>query len=222
MRLLRLLANRRSRLKRFSIRSLLIATGLLCVLLGCWSAYVQPYRNQAASLAQLDRLGAATSSVGADGPAWQRWLVEAFAGPEAFVEVRTADLRGIKVVGEQFETLRGLIFLESLRLDRTPLADDNVNAIGQLMRLNSLSIAYTKVTDRGFRTLASLPRLEKIYLTGVPITDASLIEMVEMPSVREFYIRWTKISDEGAERLRRQLPKCEVHHQRSRLASATR
>lgn len=197
---------------RFSIRSFLVFTALCCLALGAWSLYVQPYRDQAVSLSRLADLGGTTTSVGAAGPAWQRWLVQAFVGSQGFVEVRTADLRGRKITAADVQSLSGLIFLESLRLDRAELNDENVAAIARMSDLTELSLTYTKLSDEGLRDLIRLPKLEKLHLTGVPVTDDGVALLASMSSINELFIRWTKITNDGAERLRASLPNCRIHH----------
>jgi hypothetical protein len=197
---------------RFSIRSFLVFTALCCLALGAWSLYVQPYRDQAVSLSRLDDMGGTTTTVGAAGPHWQRWLVEAFVGPQGFVEVRTADLRGRKITAEDVQSLSGLIYLERLRIDRAELNDENIAAIARMSKLTELSMTYTKIGDEGLREVTQLPKLEKLHLTGVPVTDDGVALLASMPAVNELFIRWTKITNDGAERLRASLPNCRVHH----------
>lgn len=197
---------------RFSIRTFLGFTAICCAVLGAWSLYVEPFRNQAVSLAKLDEMGGTSTTVGASGPAWQRWLVEAFVGPQGFVEVRTVDLRRSHVTAEDVKSLAGLIYLQSLRIDRSELNDENISAIGRMSDLTELSMTYTKLSDDGLRFISQLPKLEKLQLTGVPITDAGITQLASMVSINELFIRWTKITNSGAERLRQALPNCRVHH----------
>lgn len=205
---------------RFSIRSFLVFTAICCLALGAWSLYVQPYRDQAASLSRLSDLGGTTTSIGATGPGWQRWLVELFVGPQGFVEVRTADLRGRKITSEEVQALSGLIYLQALRIDRAELNDENVAAIARMSKLTELSMTYTKIGDDGLREVTRLPKLEKLHLTGVPVTDEGVVLLASMPAVSELFIRWTKITDDGAERLRTLLPNCRVHHHEARRTAA--
>jgi hypothetical protein len=204
---------------RFSIRSFLVFTALCCVALGAWSLCVQPYRDQAVSLSRLAELGGTTTSIGAAGPRWQRWLVTAFVGQQGFVEVRTADLRGLKIPAEDVQSLSGLIYLQSLRIDRAELNDENIAAIAGMSRLTELSMTYTKIGDDGLREVARLPKLEKLHLTGVPVTDDGVALLASMPAISELFIRWTKITNDGAERLRVSLPNCRVHHHEATQAS---
>ena len=197
---------------RFSIRSFLVFTAFCCLALGAWSLYVQPYRDQAVSLLRLGEMGGTTTSVGAAGPHWQRWLVEAFVGPQGFVEVRTADLRGRKITAEDVQSLSGLIYLQSLRIDRAELNDQNIAAIARMSDLTELSLTYTKLSDEGLRDVIRLSKLEKLHLTGVPVTDDGVALLASMSSINELFIRWTKITNDGAERLRASLPNCRIHH----------
>jgi hypothetical protein len=204
---------------RFSIRSFLVFTAICCLALGAWSLYVQPYRDQAVSLSRLCDLGGTTTSVGAAGPSWQRWLVEMFVGPQGFVEVRTADLRGRTIAAKDVSSLSGLIYLQSLRIDRAELNDENIAAIARMSGLTELSMTYTKVGDDGLREVTRLPKLEKLHLTGVPVTDNGAALLASMPSANELFIRWTKITNAGAERLRAALPNCRVHHHEAMQAA---
>ena len=205
---------------RFSIRSFLVFTALCCLALGAWSLYVQPYRDQAASLTRLSDLGGTTSTVGAAGPPWQRWLVELFVGPQGFVEVRTADLRGRKIAAEDVQSLSGLSYFQSLRIDRVEVNDENIAAIARMSNLKELSMTYTKIGDDGLREVTRLPKLEKLHLTGVPVTDKGVAILASMPAVSELFIRWTMITNDGAERLRALLPNCRVHHHEAKRIAA--
>ena len=84
--------DQRGRWKRFSLRTLFVFTTACCLLLGTWSAYVNPYRLQSRSLAEVNRLQGQSFIEPADGPAWQRWLVTALLGADSFVHVTTVDL----------------------------------------------------------------------------------------------------------------------------------
>ena len=45
-----------SKLKRFSLRSLFVLMTACCVFFGVWSVYVDPYRKESRSLAEILRV----------------------------------------------------------------------------------------------------------------------------------------------------------------------
>jgi hypothetical protein len=194
------------------MRTLLVLMSICCVAMGTWSVYVQPFRDQAASLAKVAELGGTTTSVSANGPDWQRRLVETILGKDQFINVQTADLRNCRVNAADVETLAGLRYLKSFLLDRAEVNDSNVAVLKVMSPLEELSLTYTQVSDDGLRQLTQLANLHTLHLTGAPITDASVEELSAMLSLRELYIRWTKISPDGVARLRQALPACAIHH----------
>lgn len=202
----------RRRLARFSMRTLLVLMSVCCVAMGAWTVYVQPYRAQSASLAHVLELGGTVQSVSANGPAWQRPLVESMVGSKQFIHVEKVDFRGLRVSAADVSALSGLRYLKSLYLDRAEVNDGNIGALAAMTALEDLSLVYTQISDSGLSRLAGLTKLRTLYLTGVPITDASVPTLAARPSLRELYIRWTKISSDGALRLVESLPECAVHH----------
>lgn len=197
---------------RFGMRTLLLVTTLVCVAMGAWTIYVQPFRAQAASRVQVSDLGGTTSALTAPGPNWHRWLVETMVGPEQFIHVARADLRGCRVSSADVPPIAGLRYLKTLYLDRAEVTDENIAALASMSELEELSLTYTSVSDKGLARIATLPSLRTLHLTGVPITDASLDSLAHAPWLREIYIRWTKVTPEGVERLQRALPNCQLHH----------
>jgi hypothetical protein len=206
---------------RFGMRSLLLATSLCCVAMGVWTVYVQPYRDQAASLAKVSELGGLASSVGAPGPGWHRWLVETMVGPNQFVHVNRLDLRGRRVRASDVQSLNGLRFMRTLYLDRAEVTDSNVAVLGRMNELQELSLTYTQITDGGLATIVKLPKLRSLHLTGVPISDASVESLAQASLLEAVYLRWSGVTSQGAQRLAAALPKCRVHHHQIQQAADT-
>ncbi|MBA3481520.1 MAG: hypothetical protein H0T51_06870 [Pirellulales bacterium] len=197
---------------RFGMRTLLLATSVVCIAMGAWTIYVQPFRAQAASRARVGDLGGKTSAVTATGPDWHRWLVETMVGSDQFIHVDRADLRGCRVSAADVPPIAGLRYLKTLYLDRAEVTDENIAALARMSELEELSLTYTSISDEGLARIAALPSLRTLHLTGIPITDASLGSLAHAPWLREIYIRWTKVTPDGVERLRRALPNCQIHH----------
>jgi hypothetical protein len=197
--------------KRFSLRTMFVLMTLCCLLVGTWSVYVSPYRNQLQSLAIVDRLQGNSAKLRASGPAWHRWLVTTFLGEEAFMYVTQVDLSGKKVDDNALQALSGLTHLEKLTLDYTQITDDGTAVLGSMPALQYLSLRYTHIADRSATNLAPLPALHSLILTGTKLTDAAVNELAKHDSLKELFIRWTIITNVGADRLQKALPNCAIY-----------
>lgn len=189
-----------------------VLTTVVCVGLGLWSVYLQPFRTQTMSVAALNKYHANYTTMPADGPAWQRWLVTRVLGEEAFVRVDGVELSDTRFDDQAAKALVGLSSLRRLNLERTQVSDAGLASIAALARLEALSLAYTRVTDRGVPILRALPKLAELKLTGTEVSDASVAELTQLPAIKSLYARWTQISEAGASQFRELAPNCELHH----------
>jgi hypothetical protein len=201
-----------ARHSRFSMRTLLAAMAVCCLVMGVWSIYVQPYREQAASSKKLAELGVETVSVGATGPAWQRWLVETMVGEKEFVHVIRADLRSHPQATTAIQSLAGLRRLKELYLDRCEIDAERAKLIGSFRELETLSLSYAGLDDDELAHLAPLTNLQVLFLTGNKVTGASAPVIKSMPALRELYVRWTPFTQEDVTHLRASMPNCRVYH----------
>jgi hypothetical protein len=199
--------------KRFSLRSLFVLMTLSCLTAGGWSAYVNPYRQQAQSLATVAKLQGTWRSTNAAGPPWYRWLVTKLVGDNTFIEVTEVDLARTALDDATLRSLVGLTHVEKLTLDYTPITDDGIAVIHSMPKLQSLSLRYTKISDRTAPLLAALPALNTLSLTGTAITDATAKNLSTESALRELFIPWTKITNDGAAQLAQALPGCHIYHQ---------
>lgn len=209
---LRPTSSRSFRWKRYSLRSLFVLMTVSCLFLGAWSVYVNPYRLQARSLAEVNRLQGEVQFEPADGPAWHRWLVIKLLGDDAFVHVTKVNLAGRTIDDQALRSLTGLTHLKDLSLDHTKTTDDGLSAIRSMPELSTLSLRYTPVSDRSAGVLSALPKLSKLMLTGTKLSDETIPELAKSPSLSELYVRWTQITDDGAAKLADAMPDCKIFH----------
>jgi hypothetical protein len=200
--------------KRFSIRTLLLSISLIGVALGIGTLSIDEYRQQARSLAVVQRLQGRVEFIPAHGPAWQRWLVTTMLGKETYAEAVIVDLSGKKVDDATLQQLAGLRFLRELALDRTQITDAGMDTLRSFPRLRSLSLRFTNISDKSTKLIADLPDLLWLYLTHTRISDSSISNFAKLKLIDELYVRWTNITDAGAEELKRMLPGCSVFHHR--------
>lgn len=205
-------AARRSRwAPRFGLRSLLLATTVVCLVFGAWSVYVDPYREQAAAVALIRQLGGTVEMQAANGPVWQAYLVETMVGESSYAEAARVDLQNAQIPDESQAQLSRLPFVQEMNLDRSNADDRAIFALGRAPNLVSLSLRYTAVTDRSLEKIALFPSLARLRLTGAGVGDAGLASLAESPALRELFIRWTAATDEGVARFCEVRPECEVH-----------
>ena len=198
--------------KRFSLRTLFVLMTLCCLLFGTWAAYVNPYRLQMQSLAAVNRLQGNSAKTPAKGPGWHRWLVTSLLGDEAFVRVTEVDLAGKKINDNDLRQLGGLIYLEKLSLDYTPITDGGVATLRLDAKPEARFAAIHGHLRSGRRAPGDAAALAHRVFDGAKITDAGADYLANNKAMEELYIRWTQITDEGADRLAAALPECAIHH----------
>jgi hypothetical protein len=126
--------------------------------------------------------------------------------------------------------------LKTLMLAGDSINDETIGELGPLDRLEELHITAAHVTDRGLKQLLKFPRLQWLIFNDVPITDAgcatlaelsnleelrlygsdvsddALIHLKKLHKLRRLTITKTRITYEGAEALRKALPRCTVYY----------
>jgi Leucine-rich repeat (LRR) protein len=81
------------------------------------------------------------------------------------------------------------------------------------MKLKTLGLDGSKVSDEllaGFRPLKST--LAEFWLRDTRVSDASLATLEQFHGLSNLYVSGTDISKDGAERLRKSLQSCTIHH----------
>ncbi|MCC7476541.1 MAG: hypothetical protein IT425_14210 [Pirellulales bacterium] len=201
-----------NRWTRFSLRTLFALMTLVCIVVGLWSVYVNPFRMQLQALASVQHLQGNATTTAATGPGWQRWLVVTMLGDEGYARVTSVDLRGCKVDDQSLGSLAGLRYVEVLQLDRTLITDDGLSAFLSMPHLRELHLRYTPITDRAAPLLAQLQNLKSVHLTGTKLTDLAVKDLSKLRNLETLFIRWTRITDPAAAQLAANLPDCAVYH----------
>lgn len=198
--------------KRFRLRTLLLLLTAFCLVLGLLFGYLEPYRQQARSMATLIRLQGEVATEQADGPAWLRWLVTKMLGPNSFVRVTSVKLKGVDSDDDVMHSLAGLAYLRELSLERSRFTDEGAAVLPSLSQLDSLSLKFTNITDHEAKSLEKLAGLKTLYLTSTNVSDAAVPHLAKLHNLEALYIRWTHISESGAQQLRDSLPGCDVYY----------
>ncbi|WP_146390567.1 leucine-rich repeat domain-containing protein [Allorhodopirellula solitaria] len=98
--------------------------------------------------------------------------------------------------------LQGLDGLESLNLDRTPVTDDGLAAMGHLPNLHLLSLAQTRVSNAGIATLVTnFPKLVSLRLDETVITDPGFAELAHAEHLEMLSLHRVPVSDAGCKQI---------------------
>jgi hypothetical protein len=96
--------------------------------------------------------------------------------------------------------------MDSFYLINTQIADDGLDAIGQLKKLQGLNLSGSMITDAGLRHLAGLVELQNFVLEHTAISDACLGPPSDLKKLTYIHVTGTRVTEVGAEVLRQRLP----------------
>lgn len=100
--------------------------------------------------------------------------------------------------------------LVSVDLSATKVTDRSVASLAPAKNLRMLRLAETGITDAAIETLAKLPALESVNFYGTAISDEGVMKLAAMPNLKRLYLWQTKVSPETIEKLKQELPGCEI------------
>jgi hypothetical protein len=193
-------ARPRRRMLRYSLRTLLVAMTMLCVVLGLWVNGAERQRRAVAAIQaaggyvfyDYERPDAAPIVGQLPGP---DWLCERL-GVDYFADVTYAYLSR-RATDETVAHLRSLTSLEELLLYGTPVSDVGLAHLSGLSRLEHLSLFGTQVTDVGVANLSGLTNLERLSLFGTQVTDAGVANLSGLTRLEELSLDGTQVTDVG-------------------------
>jgi len=197
-------APKRRRWLRYSMRTMLVAVTLLCVLL---ALVIAPAQQQRRAVEKIRGLGswsrvvydyeyAGPDNWGAElrGPAWlRRWIgVDYF---QDVVRVQVFLSRGDELTPDDLASLPGL---KSLDIHDMPITDDGVRTLARLRKLEVLSLQSNEITDGGLEHLSSLTDLKLLLIASDQITGEGLRPFAE-EKLEELNVNSNSISPRGME-----------------------
>jgi hypothetical protein len=119
-------------------------------------------------------------------------------------------LSGPRLYGAGLVNIQDLPAVKDLRLDDSPLRDENLKFLGRAKALEWLSLYQTPIDGRGLRFLAALPSLERLLLGGTHVRDEALMTLVPLAALRSIDLTGTRVTDAGVERFHRARPDVEI------------
>jgi formylglycine-generating enzyme required for sulfatase activity len=167
---------------QYSLKSLLVFTTIVGLLIGIVVVPVQWARQQWGAIQALRDLGwVVTCDPTPSGPAWAR-----------------------NVFGDE-------MFHNAVAVDSPPGAsDDEMEHLGHMPELERAYISGEKVTDVGVSRLAGFPKLKTVCLSGTSVGDEGARQLERLENLEQLYLTETKVTDEGVRELEHALPGCKI------------
>lgn len=190
-------SRRQRRWLRFSLRTFLIATALLSLVLGWCSSIILHTRNQRAIVA---RLRAMEAHVNYDQPFNYQpgpgsWLGRFLFGQDAYSHVTTVYFTSVQD-DETVALLKRLPQLRELSLGRSQVTDATLAHVLQMPQLEELRLGKTSVTPAGLAQLQKLPRLQTLAI-GDNMEDAMLAGLPALTNVRVLSLNHMQVTAAG-------------------------
>ena len=175
----------RSRLLRYSLRSLLIAITIGGILLGLWVRSAERQRKAVAKLTDAGaRVWYGLDEMGKPRP----WLATII------------DVIGIDYVSSPISV--------ALEMDDS---DASLIYLRDLPPLEALYLQHTDISGKGLETIRTLPHLAVLNLSDTNIDDTALMVLHDMTSLRHLSVTGTAVTDKGIAELQQALPRCRIH-----------
>ena len=194
-----------------SLRTMLAAVALLCVILSLW---VVPAERQRRTVAAIQDMGGAVDYVpflslvedsGVSDPreseAFPKTFLRRWLPPDYFDEVLIVLLQNMRLTDAKLAHLQGLTSLESLALDNTQNTDAGLAHLQGRTGLKFLALGRSQVSDAGLVHLQSLTGLRNLFLGHTQVTDAGLVNLQGLTNLKMLGLNGTQITDAGLARL---------------------
>lgn len=91
------------------------------------------------------------------------------------------------------------------------VTDTTLSQVAGLKHLRDLDLWAADVGDEGMKHLAELTEIMRLQLSETHITDQGLRHLMKLTNLRQLFLYDTQVTSNGIQRLKRALPKCEVH-----------
>ncbi|PQO32031.1 hypothetical protein DTL21_17455 [Bremerella cremea] len=124
--------------------------------------------------------------------------------------LRHLNLKGMSLSGLSLEPLNELPCLETIALDDTDTADEQIAGLGNQSALKCLRLSGTSITDQSLVSVARFSQLASLDVSNTAITDGGLRELENCDQLEIVWVSGTQTTEAGLDQLRSALPGCEV------------
>lgn len=190
---------------QFSLRTLLIGTAVLSLILGTVGVRLIELDKRRRTTSQLVSLGATVvydyqeARLEESKLPWTSRL-RSVLGCDPFAPVVDVSLRADSALAEGLPLLDQFPELDSMTLSGAGVTDAGVLHLAQtgvFPRLKWLTLIETLVTDAGLASLRARPGLTDLCISGGQVTDAGLAHLEEMATLKRLVLRDLAVSDAG-------------------------
>ena len=215
---------------RFSLRTLLAAMTIFCVVLG-WRLHRAKLQREAVRAIRdgagrvhydYERLDFLTGDINAEARPWEpAWLL-ALVGIDFFHDATDVSAPTDYGRGPAGRVAPHLAQLPGLRSIEVNLDEAEMRQIGRFRRLESFGLwNWWQVSDDSVAQLCRLSRLKHLRLGDSQISDQSLTLLARLPNLEVLQFHGTKITDGGLAALagHPRLKSLEIHGSPRTLAS---
>lgn len=180
---------------QFSIRTLMITTFILCLLLSWFGCEQERYRRQMLLRQKLghNQFNYAHVFNPSILDRFRNWL-----GIKKIDPITSVNFSYVSSDANDAYLLRDFPKISSVYFDeRQKLTDAHLRSISGLSELESLSIPSSVITDRGADTLVKFTQLEHLDLASDQITDNTLKKISRLPGITRLEISGSQLTGNG-------------------------
>jgi hypothetical protein len=183
---------------RFSLRALMVAVTLLCILLGTFYVLILEQARRVRALTDHAAVVDFAEPTGIlSGP--KRLAARVF-GKEGVYDVFRISFGDLLGVDQELEKKRA----------ETPLDDADLKQLVGFPKLLQLNLTHTPVTKNGLGYLEPLKSLDTLILDLTSISDDAVPHLIRLRQLKHLSVEATKLTDDGLERLRKEMPWCKI------------
>ncbi|HUE72640.1 MAG TPA: hypothetical protein VMP01_17270 [Pirellulaceae bacterium] len=211
---------KRRRWYQFSLRTLIVMTVAVSVLLGLFAARLQRARKQAAAVARIQKVGGSVCYdfevkrdtdggwLWVDGSrspipgVFLRWLGRDFFHDVLVADLReedvpsAADMRGAVRAAAELPQLEQFVLAYNSSYDGA-LGGTELDAIANCRRLKRLTLLGNAVSDDGLVIIAHMSGVSCLELPYSPITDQGLGRLRALSDLEQLDLRGTQVTGAG-------------------------
>lgn len=204
-------------LRRFSLRMLLVAITVFCLIAGLWRQRSEAQRAAVARLREsgadvaysYHRIAPGNYNLGRVQTRWPevfvRWLgVDMLFDVESVsaIDARCSDA-DLKMVCQGIPSL--LHFAPPRQV-----SEESLRRIYRHHGIRTLNLSRVPIGDSGLQGIESMKQLEELHLSETRVSDESVERLAALTPLKRLDLVHTFISENGAEQLRKRLPRCQV------------
>lgn len=99
--------------------------------------------------------------------------------------------------------------LVSLNLNKTPINDEQLKTIGQLIALRKLNLSFTNITGKTLGELTKLQELRQLSLSGTSIKKDDVLKLSSLKKLTHIYVWSTSLTDDDIAELKSKMKNVE-------------